>query len=147
MESIEVRTHDGSRDGLMPLFRLADESEFHIRSYCEIGHVLVARTEGSVAGMVQIAKERGEAEIVSLAVSPEHQGRGIGTVLIQEAQNYCRENSISRLIVCTGSWEADNIAFYQRRGFRIFNVVRDFFTPEKGYERDIREQVQLEKHL
>jgi len=147
MKNMHVQSYDGCRFALLPLFRLADESEVHIRSYCDIGHILVARNAGSILGMVQISEEQEEAEMVSLAVIPERQRQGIGTLLIEEATNYCRVNLTRRLIVCTGSWETDNIAFYMKRGFRIFNVARDFFTPEKGYERIIRDQVQLEKYL
>ncbi len=144
---MRVQLYEGSRSALLPLFRLADESEIHIRSYVEIGEVLVARKGDRVIGMIQILRENADAEIVSLAVDPDYQRQGIGTALIQEAANNCRRNSVRRLIVCTGSWEADNIAFYERRGFRLFNVARDFFTREKGYELLVRDQAQLEKSL
>lgn len=132
---------------MLPLFRLADESEIHIRSYFEIGQVLVARKADRVIGMIQILREKKVAEIVSLAVDPDNQHQGIGTALIQEAANNCRRNSVRQLIVCTGSWEVDNIAFYERRGFRLFNVARGFFTREKGYDLLVRDQAQLEKSL
>ena len=86
-------------------------------------------------------------EIVSLAVIPERQGQGIGRRLIEEAVTYCRQNNVRRLVVCTGSWETDNIIFYLRRGFRIFNVVRDYFTSERGYAQTVRDQVQFEMNL
>ncbi|AGK56976.1 hypothetical protein HYPDE_26478 [Hyphomicrobium denitrificans 1NES1] len=140
-----MQPYEGDRLTLLPLFRLADESEVHILSYYEIGHVLVARSEGSIVGLLQISEEQQEAEIVSLAVIPERQRQGIGTLLIDEATDYCRLNSNRRLTVCTGAWETDNVTFYMRRGFRIFNVARDFFTREKGYELANRDQVQLEK--
>lgn len=144
---MRVQLYDGSISALLPFFRLADESELHIRSYFEIGHILVARKEDRVIGMIQISREKEDAEIVSLAVDPDNQRQGIGTALIQAAANDCARNSVRRLIVCTGSWEADNIAFYESCGFRLFNVVRDFFSREKGYELAVRDQVQLEKFL
>ncbi len=147
MRNTHILAYDGCRHALLPLFRLADESEAHIRSYYKIGHVLVARMEGSIIGMVQISEEEETAEIVSLAVIPERQRQGVGTLLLQEAANHSRGGSIRRLIVCTGAWEADNIAFYTKREFRIFNVVRDFFTREKGYDRVECDQVQFEKFL
>lgn len=144
---MHLQSYDGCRLALLPLFGLADESEIHIRSYYEIGHILVARNEGVIIGMVQILDEGEMAEIVSLAVLPERQRQGCGTLLVQEAANHCRQDSIRRLIVCTGSWETENIAFYKKRGFRTFNVVRDFFTREKGYDRVERDQIQLGKFL
>lgn len=82
-----------------------------------------------------------------MAVAREKQQSGIGKALILEAENHCRQSFVRRLIVCTGSWETGTIAFYQKRGFTIFNVVKDFFTLDKGYDLNIRDQVQLEKFL
>ena len=107
--------------------------ESQILSYYEMGSVLVAYDGDLVVGMAQIMNDDRTIEIISLAVSPERQGQGIGIRLIEEAVSYCRMNHISRLVVSTGSWETDNLVFYLRRGFRIFNVVRDYFTLEKGY--------------
>jgi GNAT superfamily N-acetyltransferase len=132
---------------LLPLFRLADESESQILSYYELGKVLVARDRGSIVGMSQIVEDAELFEIVSLAVVAEHQGEGIGRRLVEESLAYCRLNNVRRLVVCTGSWETDNIVFYLRRGFRIFNVVRDYFTPERGYSLSVRDQIQFEIDL
>ena len=96
MRNTHILAYDGCRHALLPLFRLADESEAHIRSYYKIGHVLVARMEGSIIGMVQISEEEETAEIVSLAVIPERQQQGVGTLLLQEAANHSRGGSIRR---------------------------------------------------
>lgn len=139
--------YEGSRLHLLPLFRLADESESQIQSYYECGSVLVARDGDSIIGMAHIVEDADTFEIVSLAVVPERQGRGIGKRLVEEVVSYCRLNYGRRLMVCTGSWETHNIVFYLRRGFYIFNVVRDYFTPEKGYVQAAREQIQFEMKL
>lgn len=145
---MQIQIYEGGRSDLMPLFRLADESEIQILSYYEMGSVLVVREDGDlVVGMAHIVKDQTAIEIVSLAVVPERQGQGIGRRLIEEAINYCRLNQVNRLVVCTGSWETNNIVFYLRRGFRIFNVVRGYFTPENGYAKSHRDQVQLEMNL
>jgi GNAT superfamily N-acetyltransferase len=141
---LKIKFYDGSRADLLPLFRLADESESQILSYYALGRVLAAYDGNSPIGIAQIYEEGRSLEIVSLAVSPERQGQGIGTRLIEEASSYCRHNRIARLIVCTGCWEADNIIFYLKRGFRIFDVKQDFFTQEKGYAASHRHQIRLE---
>jgi GNAT superfamily N-acetyltransferase len=144
---MQFQIYDGSRLALLPLFRLADESESQILSYYETGSVLVAWDGNLAVGMAHIVNDEMTIVIVSLAVVPERQGQGIGKRLIEEAINYCRLNQTNRLVVCTGSWETNNIVFYLRRGFRIFNVVRDYFTPEKGYATSHCDQVQLEMNL
>jgi len=57
-----------------------------------------------------------------------------------------------RLIVSTNA--ADNLRFYQRRGFRMSGIVRDAFAPSKGYPEGamggdipLRDQVLLDLDL
>ncbi|WP_291167438.1 GNAT family N-acetyltransferase [Hyphomicrobium sp.] len=145
LAGIQIAVHEDSRLRLLPLFRLADESESQILSYFKMGNVFVAHDRDLIVGITQLVEEDNAIEIVSLAVVPERRGEGIATGLIEEAETVCRLRGVRRLIVCTGSWETENIIFYVKRGFRIFNVVPDFFTPEKGYDLAIRDQVQLEK--
>ena len=113
---MQIQIHEGSRLTLLPLFRLADESESQVLSYYETGNVLVAWDENLVVGMAHVVKDDMTIEIVSLAVIPERQGQGIGIRLIEEAINYCRMNQIGRLVVCTGSWETNNLVFYPQTG-------------------------------
>ena len=44
-----------------------------------------------------------------------------------------------RAIVGTASSGVRQLAFYQRCGFRLTHVERDFFTAEKGYPADLAE--------
>ena len=145
LAGIQIEVHEDSRLRLLPLFRLADESESQVLSYFEMGDLLVARDRDLIVGIAQLVEEANAIQIVSLAVVPERRREGIATRLMEEAERVCRLRSVPRLVVCTGSWETENILFYANRGFRLFNVVRDFFTPEKGYDLATRDQVQLEK--
>jgi N-acetylglutamate synthase-like GNAT family acetyltransferase len=144
---IQIRVHRGSRIALLPLFRMADESEIEVQAYYQTGSVLVAREADLVVGLAHIVKEEGVIEIVNLAVVPERRSQGIGKQLIEEAATFSRLSNMRRLIVSTGAWETRNIIFYLNRGFRIFNVVHNFFTSEKGYDLPIRDQVQFEMIL
>lgn len=128
----QIHLHERDRADLLPLFRMADESESEIQSYYQLGDALVAWIESQVIGMAQIGKAGTTAQIISLAVVSYHQRKGIGCRLIEASANYCRLKGLSRLRVCTASWEKENIAFYLKRGFRLFHVEQGFFTPEKA---------------
>lgn len=143
---IHVRVHEGDRADLLPLFRIADDSESEIQSYYKCGDALVALDDDEVVGMAQVEKDGSTVQIISLAVVPWRQGEGVGCRLIKEAANYCRRHGASRLIVCTGAWEKENMHFYIKRGFRLFHVERAFFTPEKGYA-GVGDQAQFEMKL
>ena len=125
---------------------MADDSESEIMSYYRLGDALVALDGGTIVGMAQVERVATTVQIISLAVVPARRREGIGCQLIEEAASYCRVNAASRLIVCTGAWESENIAFYLKRGFHHFHIERSFFTPDKGYA-EVRDQVQLEMNL
>ena len=144
LAEIQIQIYEGSRVSLLPLFRMADESESEVLASYEMGSVLVARERGSVVGLAHVVEEADTLEIVNLAVVPRASGSGIGKRLIEEAARFSRLSNTRRLVVCTGAWETGNIIFYLKRGFRIFNVVQNFFTSDKGYDLAVRDQVQFE---
>jgi GNAT superfamily N-acetyltransferase len=144
---VTIQIYEGDRAELLPLFRLADESDSQIESYYQLGTVFAAYDGTSVAGLALFFDDVGYTELVSLAVRAEFQRQGFGTRLIEAVVYHCCANKIGRLIVGTGAWETDNINFYVRRGFRIINVNRSFFSPEKGYADGRRDQVQLEMSI
>ena len=79
-------------------------------------------------------------ELMSIAVSPEQQRKGIGTILLKHAVATFGDLDARRLEVGTGSF-GYQLAWYQREGFRVFAVERDFFLehyPEPIYEQGIQ---------
>lgn len=127
--------YDGDRTALMPLFRLADDSEQEIAAYRDQGTILVARSDDDVIGYVQITDtdEPGTCEIKSMAVRETHQGQGVGSSLIRPAVELCKEKGARRVIVATATAGTANLRFYQLAGFRFAAIVRDAFSTARGY--------------
>jgi GNAT superfamily N-acetyltransferase len=123
------------RRELLPLFRLADDSEQQILSYLHRGEVLFATESGEPLGHVLIIEQarRGVLELKSIAVLESHQGKGIGGKLMRAAVRFCRARDAHYLKVSTSIADAKAIQFYLRCGFRASSIVRDAFTPERGY--------------
>jgi ribosomal protein S18 acetylase RimI-like enzyme len=132
---IEIRLHEGSREPLAWLFAEADDSESQIASYRELGEVLVACRDGASIGHVQIVEtdEPRIFELKSLAVDEQLRSRGIGAALVQAAVARCRERNAHSLLVATAAASIPALKFYQRQGFRISRIIRDFYVPERGY--------------
>jgi GNAT superfamily N-acetyltransferase len=152
--SVEIFT--GSRNFLSRLFALADDSPEQIASYISLGEVLVAREGDLVVGHLQILEtdSAGVFELKSMAVTEAHQGRGVGRNLVEAAVVRCRVRGGHRLIVSTATADIGNLRFYQRLGFRMYRIVRDAFSPLRGYPEAIlidgiplRDQVFLERDL
>jgi len=77
--------------------------------------------------------EPGIVEIKSIAVREERRCKGIGTALILAALARCREIDARQVRVATAAASTDALKFYQRQGFRIRRVIRDFYVASRGY--------------
>ena len=132
---LRIRAHEGPRDELAALFSEADDSESEIASYRDLGHILVADLDGRIVGQAQIVEtaERGAFELKSLAVYERWRSQGIGAALVEAAVAHCRQQDAAVLRVATAAASIGALQFYQRQGFRIRGVIRDFYAPERGY--------------
>jgi ribosomal protein S18 acetylase RimI-like enzyme len=67
-------------------------------------------------------------EILYIAVAAALRGRGYGKQIIQALQNELYRRGGRTLLVGTANAALENIAFYQKCGFRMFEVRRDYFA-------------------
>jgi ribosomal protein S18 acetylase RimI-like enzyme len=130
-----ITLYDGPRSALLPLFAEADDSESQIAGYIELGDVLVATETGGFIGHAQIIEtaEPETFELKSLAVAASRRSGGIGAALVQAVLAYCRHRNARSLVVATAAASIPALKFYQRQGFRISHVIRDFYSPKRGY--------------
>lgn len=136
---VHIALHEGSRADLRPLFELAEDSAVQLDAYLGSGRVLVAIQNGQVVGHLQLTETavRTELEIKNMAILEAHRRSGIGSALIVRAIALGREESRERLLVATAAADLENLAFYQRLGFRMLCIERDAFTPATGYAKGI----------
>jgi GNAT superfamily N-acetyltransferase len=132
---MRVEVYQGDRAALMPLFRLAEDSESELASYLGRGEVLVAREGSAILGHAQIVEDSDEGvrELKSMAVRQGHQRRGVGRVLVAAVVDYCRDRNVRRVTVATAAADVGNLRFYQRLGFRFSSIERNAFGPSNGY--------------
>jgi GNAT superfamily N-acetyltransferase len=119
---------------LMPLILLADESPAAVADYlprAEVYAVVTARSADPVGEIALTDEGEGVWEIKNIAMMPAWQGRGIGGAAIATACAVARQRGARRMLVGTANCALRELAFYQRAGFRLDHVVRDFFTPPR----------------
>lgn len=120
------------------LLYLADPSKESINDYISRGNLYVASIGNEVVGAYVILKTRPlTAEIMNISVNEAYQKKGIGKVLIEHAISTSKNLNIKTLEVGTGNSSIDQLAFYQKCGFRIVGVDKDFF--KKHYNEKIIE--------
>ncbi|UOW69154.1 GNAT family N-acetyltransferase [Paraclostridium bifermentans] len=120
------------------LLYLADPSKESINDYISRGDLYVAYIENEVVGAYVILKTRSlTTEIMNISVKEAYQQKGIGKVLIEHAISTSKNLNIKTLEVGTGNSSIYQLAFYQKCGFRIVGVDKDFF--KKHYDEKIIE--------
>ena len=80
--------------------------------------ILKASEGGCIVGSVRAALEDGTCRIGRLIVSLGHQRKGIGTLLMESIE--AAFDDAVRFELFTGVNSSDNIHFYQKRGYRMF---------------------------
>lgn len=142
VNDMQVRQVDTGRRRYLGLLLLADPSEAMILGYLNRGHLLVAELGGRTIGVAHLDPlSPADVELKNLAVVEDLQGQGYGRRLLQAAADFSRAQGYHRLVVGTGNSSLHNLAFYQRAGFRLTEVRRNYFLhhySEPIYENGIR---------
>ncbi|WP_310541899.1 GNAT family N-acetyltransferase [Phenylobacterium sp.] len=74
---------------------------------------------GDLAGLIETVDEGDQLLIDNVAVSPDHQGQGLGRRLLVNAETLATNLGHGRIRLDTNKRFEDNIALYLRVGYRI----------------------------
>ncbi|MGG3452098.1 GNAT family N-acetyltransferase [Domibacillus aminovorans] len=137
----------------LDLLLLADPSQALIEDYVQRGECFLAESDRQVIGVYVLLPTRPETvELVNIAVMETHHDRGIGKQLIIDAIQRAKSKGYRTIEVGTGNSSIGQLALYQKCGFRITGVDRDFFIrhySEEIFEKGIqcRDMVRLSQEL
>jgi N-acetylglutamate synthase-like GNAT family acetyltransferase len=127
---------------LIPLLLQAELSESALRWSLENLSDTVYRLDedGKLAGAASLRWNKEPVEIVELAIAKERHGQGLGRRMIEFLLAEARQRGKSQVFVGTANSSIGNIAFYQKCGFRIDSVRKDYFWYHRRpvYENGIR---------
>src|SRR5947209_16373603 len=116
---------------LLPILLDAEEGEERIRAALldPTCTAYAARLEGQLVGAAVVRWEEDQSsEIIYIAVAPALRGHGYGKQIIHFLQDELRRRGGHSLLVGTANSSLENIAFYQKCGFRMFEIRRDYFA-------------------
>ena len=125
------------RERFLPLLLLADESLEQVRSYMQSGelYALVGRDQDAVGIVLTVPAEHGAVELKAVAVDTAQQNRGIGRRLLAAVIEDLRKRGVRRAIVGTANAGIGQLAYYQKAGFRLLRIERDFWmSPKEAIE-------------
>ncbi len=85
--------------------------------------LVLARHDGAVCGLIALdfmyylPLGTTTCRITAMVVTPEAQGRGLGKLLLREAERRARSGGAARLEITSGSQRIDAHAFYRACGY------------------------------
>lgn len=135
------------------LLELADPSRQQIEAYLKTGTCHVGKIASAIVGLVLLDRiAPAVMEIKNIAVSAAEQGRGFGKLLLRYSEAVSRASGCQRLVIGTGNSSIGQLALYQKEGFEIVSIERNFFLdnyPEPIFENGIpcKHKIVLEKCL
>ncbi|MGE6552418.1 GNAT family N-acetyltransferase [Bacillus mycoides] len=122
----------------MELLLLADPSSDVVNGYLKQGDCFVLKKDTITVGIMILIPTRPETiEIINIAISEKEQGKGYGKYLLEFAIDHAKKLKYKTIEIGTGNSSLMQLGLYQKCGFRIINVDRDFFL--RNYEEEIYE--------
>jgi GNAT superfamily N-acetyltransferase len=129
-------------EALRPLLLLAEPSESALDWSLEnLSDTLYSMADDAqIVGAATMRWKTEPCEIMELGIASERQGQGLGKLFVKWLIEEARRRGKREIIVGTANSSIDNIAFYQRCGFRIDHVRKDYFWYHRKpiYENGIR---------
>jgi ribosomal protein S18 acetylase RimI-like enzyme len=150
---MEIRKQKKYEQAPMDLLLLADPSRKIVEEYLDRGECYVTETNEEIVGVYVLLPTRPETvELINVAVAEEKHGKGIGKRLVLDAIKKAKDKGFKTLEVGTGNSSMGQLALYQKCGFRISGIDKDFFIrnyPEEIFENGIqcRDMIRLSLNL
>ncbi|HDR3658715.1 GNAT family N-acetyltransferase [Bacillus cereus] len=137
----------------MELLLLADPLEKIVREYLKKGQCFDFKKNNVIVGIMVLLPTGPETiEIINIAVSEKEQGKGYGKHLLEFAIDYAKKQKYKVIEIGTGNSSLMQLGLYQKCGFKITSVDRDFFLRNYDYsiyENGIQctDMIRLTQHL
>lgn len=122
----------------LDLLLLADPSEKLVREYISRSKCFIMERDGIIIGVYVLLPTRPETvEIVNVAVKEDYHNQGYGKQLVLHAIEVAKDEGYKTIEIGTGNSGVIQLALYQKCGFRMTSIDRDFFI--RHYDKPIFE--------
>ena len=130
---MQIRELNVNEKPPIDLLLQADPSRELVEEYLKRGKCYVTENEKEIIGVYVLLPRTSETiELVNIAVSEDKQGKGVGKQLVLDAIQKSKASGYETIEVGTGNSSIGQLALYQKCGFRITSIDRDFFTRHYG---------------
>lgn len=150
---MEIRKLLANEEPPMELLLSADPSALLVEEYLKRGECWVGTMDNEIIAEYVLLPTRPETvEIVNVAVDEIRQGQGFGKQMVLHAIKIAKQLGYKTIEIGTGNSGVSQLALYQKCGFRMTGIDRDFFIrhySEAIYENGIQvvDMVRLSQDL
>lgn len=111
--------------------------------------ILTAKdAKGQLAGCVYLQQETNHIYLGMLTVAPDKQARGIGSQLLQAAENYAIDLEYGSIIMTVIDVRFELIEWYKRKGYQSTGDTKPFPTdPDFGIPKQPLQFIVLKKNM
>lgn len=129
MSSFKIEIFEGSLDSAIRLLLFeADPNMASCEAAYRRGTLYCAYLDGVLIGVAILMFEAAYVELSHLAIVLEHRGVGHGRIFIIRLMALARADGHSEMHLSTGNSSLLQLGLYQRCGFRIYDIVSDYFA-------------------
>jgi ribosomal-protein-alanine N-acetyltransferase len=95
--------------------------------FCRIAEESGGPQAGRMLGFVIAQQHQGEGHIITLDVPQAHRRRGIGSVLLRDAEQRLAEAGVREVELETAVDNAAGVAFWKKHGYCTCGVLEDYY--------------------
>lgn len=126
---IEVRLVPQNPEQLLNILLLADPDPKHVAKYIDNSDIFTITVGQQILGVLAVQKiDERAIELKNVAVLPAYRQRGLASYAISNLFERYHQLGYSQMRVGTANSSIDNLRFYQKLGFRLNNIVPNYFA-------------------
>ena len=112
---------------------IAAYSEAYEQKYESVDYIkkLVGKDGGFAAGVIADVEKGGNGFVNALFVEEPLRRQGLGTFLLQKAEQLAKENNAAMVLTTAGDW---NVGFFQKNGYLLRGELKDVPNGHDCYE-------------
>ncbi len=139
--NIQIAEHRTSiSKSMMQLLLMGDPNETSINSYLTECKIFICQYNNACIGIALLHVKNQTFELKNIAVLPDYQNKGVAKALISHIKALAKSLGADQLEVGTGNSSLAQLSLYQKCGFRLSRIDKDFFINyhQPIYENGIR---------
>lgn len=89
---------------------------------------IVVKNNNKIIGYLVLQLKDNSAKIISLAVSPSYQRRGVGSILLKHSLNELKKKKVDKIILHVRIKNKKAINFHQKFNFKVLKIIRNYYS-------------------